>query len=84
MRLRMNRELHWMLKLRTVYPFGLNDRMGDEFKIERNQKLIACQFPKLDRQFVRGTKGSGKGHRLNAGTMNHLLHNRVQESMHFI
>ena len=33
---REKRELHWMLKLRTVYPYGLNDRVGDEFKNEEN------------------------------------------------
>ena len=32
--LRKARELHWMLKLRTIYPYGLNDRIGDEFKQE--------------------------------------------------
>jgi len=28
------RELYWMLKLRTVFPYGLNDRVGDEYKNE--------------------------------------------------
>ena len=31
---RKKRELHWMKTLRTVYPYGLNDRLGDEYKSE--------------------------------------------------
>ena len=34
---RKERELHWMLKLRTVYPYGLNDRVGNEFKTEHTK-----------------------------------------------
>ena len=59
-RQRVARELQWMLKLRTVYPYGLNDRMGDEWKTESNQKLIGRQFPKLVRNFSRNTKGNNK------------------------
>ena len=55
---RKERELHWMLKLRTVYPYGLNDRVGDEFKIERNQKLVAKRFPRLDKQYIPKSKGN--------------------------
>ena len=31
---RKQRELHWMLTLRTVFPYGLNNRIGDEFKTQ--------------------------------------------------
>ena len=48
-----------MLKLRTVHPYGLNDRVGDEWKVECNQKLIGNQFPKLDRQYSRKSRGNG-------------------------
>ena len=78
-----------MLKLRTVYPYGLNDRVGDEFKNEENEKLIASQFPKLDRQFVRRTKGSGKGKQpfsANAFVhgLQHMLQNEIKEGMNFV
>ena len=57
-RIRHQREKHWMLKMRTVYPFGLNDRVGDEFQKGTDENLISPKFPKLPRQFVRGTKGN--------------------------
>ena len=31
-------ELYWMLKLRTVFPYGINDRVGDEYKNENSDK----------------------------------------------
>ena len=39
-RRRHAREKHWMLKLRTVYPFGLNDKVGDEGKCSNDIKWI--------------------------------------------
>ena len=30
-RIRKKKKTEWMLKLRTVYPYGLNDRVGDEY-----------------------------------------------------
>ena len=47
--LRKARETHWMLKLRTVYPFGLNDRIGDEHRNTTGVSMIACRFPPLKR-----------------------------------
>ena len=38
-----------MLKLRTVYPFGLNDRIGDEHRNTTGVSMIACRFPPLKR-----------------------------------
>ena len=35
--LRKARELHWIVKLRTVFPYGLNDRMCDEYKNENSE-----------------------------------------------
>ena len=88
-KIRKEREKHWMLKLRTVYPYGLNDRIGDEFKIEKNVKLIASQFPKLDRQFIRETKGNRKGnnHTSSESFMEmliNLLHHNIPDAMNYI
>ena len=55
--LRKNRELHWMMKLRTVYPYGLNDRIGDEWKKEDTHDTVAKRFPKLDRKYTRFSRG---------------------------
>ena len=47
-RLRLAREKHWMLKLRTVFPFGLNEKVGDEWK-QDDSIPISSKFPKLHR-----------------------------------
>ena len=61
--LRKQRELHWMLKLRTVFPYGLNDRIGDEFKTQEAQFAIATRFPALKRTKPRIAHGiARKGH----------------------
>jgi len=49
---RKSGELHWMLKLRTVFPYGLNDKIGSEYKVE-TRSCIARRFPPLTRNFSR-------------------------------
>ena len=46
---RRKKETEWMLKLRTVFPFGLNDRVGDEYMAGRGNTDIASKFPSLKR-----------------------------------
>ena len=46
---RRNKETNWMLKLRTVYPYGLNDRIGDEYMRDRNHDNVFAKFPPLMR-----------------------------------
>ena len=48
-RLRKKKETEWMLKLRTVYPFGLNCRVGDEFARDDDINTIYHKFPSLKR-----------------------------------
>ena len=56
---RKARELYWILKLRTAYPYGLNDRLGDEFtKCSANEGLIGKKFPPLSRKHLRFSRGS--------------------------
>ena len=47
--IRRKKETEWMLKLRTVFPYGLNDRVGDEYMTEKDSSLIASKFPTLKR-----------------------------------
>ena len=47
--IRRKRETEWMLKLRTVFPYGLNDRIGNEYMTDRGDALICHQFPSLKR-----------------------------------
>jgi len=88
-KIRKKKETQWMLKLRTVYPYGLNDRVGDDFAIQRNQKLIGQQFLKLARTFPRKSKGNGKNSsKLEPGTflniLDHLLQTSLPDVMNYI
>ena len=55
---RKARELYWTLKLRTVFPYGLNDRVGDEYKSSDHEGLIGKKFPPLSRKHQRFARGS--------------------------
>ena len=56
--IRKVRELYWMMELRTVYPYGLNDRMGDEYKTENTHVNVANKFPSLPMKFIRVNRGT--------------------------
>lgn len=43
----------WVLLLRTIFPYGLNDRIGDEPKKEDNPDLVGKRFPWLARNHPR-------------------------------
>ena len=45
-----------MLKLRTVFPFGMNEKVGDEWN-QDELTPVSTKFPKLCRS-VRVTKGN--------------------------
>ena len=47
--IRRKKETQWMLKLRTVFPYGLNDRVGNEYMTDRGNSIISTQFPSLKR-----------------------------------
>ena len=59
--LRRKRESEWMLKLRTVHPFGLNERVDldtenesfDSVELKNEEDMISRHFKSLPRQFVR-------------------------------
>ena len=41
---RQKKEMKWMLTLQTVYPYGLNDRVGDEYMAEKDSRLVGNTF----------------------------------------
>ena len=47
--IRRKKETEWMLKLRTVFPHGLNDRVGDEYMSEKDCCNVNSKFPPLKR-----------------------------------
>ena len=42
-----------MLFLQTVYPYGLNDRIGDEYVTEKESTVVSNKFLPLDRLYKR-------------------------------
>ena len=42
--LRKARETYWMHELRTIFPYSLNDRIGDEFKTDNKHINVAAKF----------------------------------------
>ena len=53
---RRKREDFWMRTLRTVHPYGLNDRVGDDFMRDQATDKIGLKFFPLKRSFDRGTR----------------------------
>ena len=47
------RERYWMMELRTMYPYAINDRYGDEYKTENTYINMAKKFPLLPRKHNR-------------------------------
>ena len=47
--IRRKKETEWMLKLRTVFPYGLNDRIGNECMTNKGNSIICHNFPSLKR-----------------------------------
>ena len=87
---RKERELYWMLKLRTVFPYGLNDRIGDEFKNENTHFAVGKRFPPLSRvhpRFARGSSRKGKNPITCSQFLNQLgdlLNSHLSEALYFI
>ena len=75
---------------RTAYPYGLNDRIGDDYMKEQNTTMIGAKFPPLKRSFQRLSRGvSRTGHNelnhLNfIPKLNNMLKNNIKESLNFI
>ena len=42
-----------MLTLQTVYPYGLNDRLGDEYIVEKDNRVVSNTFLSLHRLYKR-------------------------------
>ena len=55
--LRKARETSLMHELRTISPYGLNDRIGDEFKTDNKHINVAAKFSSLPRKYNRANRG---------------------------
>ena len=50
-------ETYWMHELRTVFPYDLNDRIGDEFKTDNEHINVAVKISSLPRKHSRANHG---------------------------
>ena len=50
-------ETYWMHELRTIFPHGLNDRIGGEFKTDNEHIYVAAKFSSLPRKYSRANPG---------------------------
>ena len=55
--LRKARETYWMHELRTMFPYGLNYRIGDEFKTDNKYINVAAKSSSLPRKYSRANRG---------------------------
>ena len=63
-----------MRELRTNFPYSLNDRIGDEFKIDNRHINVAAKFSSLSRKYSRINRG--KNHK---GVPRHLPQQFVKD-----
>ena len=61
-RKRRKRETEWMHTLRTVYPYGLNDREFNETSIKDGNEIIGKRFNRMPRTFNRVVNASRHCH----------------------
>ena len=55
------RETYWIHELRTIFPYGLNDRIEDEFKTDNKHINAADKFSSLPRKH--SCSNRGKNHK---------------------
>ena len=71
---RQKKETKWMLTLQTVFPYGLNDRVGDEYMTEKDSRVIGNKFLPLKRSHDRPPYNANKNKHENS----FLRHNFVK------
>ena len=88
--LRKARKTYWMHELRTIFPYGLNDKIGDEFKTDNKHINVAVKFSSLPRKYSRANRGKN-----NKGVprllpqqflkdLNHMLNTSIKDTPNFI
>ena len=88
--LRTSRETYWMHELRTIFPYGLNDKIGDEFKTNKKHIIVAAKFSSLPRKYSRANRGKnhkGVPHLLPqqfVKDLNQMLNTSIKDAPNFI
>ena len=55
--IRKAREIYWMHELRTIFSYGLNDRIGDEFETDNKHINVAAKVSSLPRKHSCANRG---------------------------
>ena len=50
---RQKKETKWILTRQTVYPYGLNDSVGDEYMTVKDSRVVGNKFLPLRRLYKR-------------------------------
>ena len=88
--IRKKREDYWIRTLRTVYPYGLNDKLGDDYMRDQNSSLIGLKFYTLKRNFNRTRRrisrvGTGKfNHKTFLEELDNVLNSEIKNASNFI
>ena len=87
---RKKREDYWIRTLRTAHPYGLNDRLGDDYMKDQDTSMIGSKFPPLKRSFQRVSRGINRKGNNNLNYLQFLskldtmLKENIKESLNFI
>ena len=88
--LRKVRETYWMHELRTISPYGLNDRIGDEFNNDNKHINVAAKSSSLPRKCSCANRG--KNHKgvprllpqQSVKDLNQMLNTSIKDTPNFI
>ena len=88
--IRKTRETYWMHELQTIFPYGLNDRIGDEFKTDNKHIKVVTKFSTVLGKQSRPTRGKNyKGTPLFLpqqflNDLNDKLNTNIKDALNFI
>ena len=85
--LRKSRETYWMHELRTIFLYGLNDSIVDEFKTDNKHINFAAKFSSLSRKYSRANRGKNHKGLLPqefVKDLNQILNTSIKDASNFI
>ena len=87
---REKQEDQWMLKLRTLYPYGLNDSLNGPIKGVPDH-IVGLNFPSLSRKYSRPTHRDFNKTSINKENsqtfikkLRHILQHKIDQAARFI
>ena len=78
-----------MDELQNIFPYGLDDRIGDEFKTDNKHINVSAKFSSLPRKHIRTNRGKNhKGFPLLLpqqflNDLNHMLNTSIKDAPNF-